>query len=202
MLQNAVDDNQICHLRAIRSPYLEFLDLGECEGLTATKASRTGNDLVEESGEVYACITSARTRFYDHDAEVEMKNGAILNNYDGRDWFSGTSYLLFRAYSGNWYTFTGFDNPRPERIQKEDLVREPETCFAFDEYSYVEDKYEGGSRGALMVINGEEIAVYDSCRIDVGAPVDAYYIAPSYNQEEQAWIFDLSSGRECEIFVP
>ena len=102
------------------------------------------------SGEAYACITSPSENFSSSAAVVVMKNGAELNNYEGKSWFAGDRHVMFKTVRENWYTD---ENDRD--TYRIDLTKEPETCFVPDlfevtkrtQYTGMEDsiEWEGGS---------------------------------------------------------
>lgn len=80
---------------------------------------------------VYACVTTPVSGTGGSGSPVvQMRNGAELNNYDGRS-YSSSTYIIFQTKDGRWYAFR--DNLWSE-VKRIDLIREPDSCFEPDFY--------------------------------------------------------------------
>lgn len=143
------------------------------------------------SSDVYACITSPASIGYTSDATVTMKNGAKLNNYDGRYWSTREKHILFQTTNGRWYTIED-----DAEIYRVDLVEEPDSCFEPD-YFEVTDRYAGEASGYILVIDGDRTEVNENCNIQAGAPVYAYVREDTY--PDQVRVLDLLTARSCQI---
>ena len=80
----------------------------------------SGGDSGSNTPDVYACTTSPTTYFNSSSTVVRMKNGAELNNYDGRSWSTSESHIIFKATSGKWYTLENY-----AALYRIDLTKEP-----------------------------------------------------------------------------
>jgi hypothetical protein len=74
--------------------------------------------------ELKACVTAPTRDFKPSDATISMKNGAILNNYNGRTFSEESSYLMHTTSDGYWYAVLS-----PVHVYVIEVVQEPTSCF-------------------------------------------------------------------------
>lgn len=154
----------------------------------------SGSGSVGGSSDVYACMTSADKTYYWEDKTITMKNGAKLNNYDGRKWDAGRKQVLFQTTNGRWYTLES-----DAEIYRVDLTKEPDSCFEPD-YLEVTDRYASDPGVYILIVNGIEAEVDESCGIQAGAQVYVYLKEDVYPNQER--VLDLLTARSCRVFEP
>lgn len=175
--------------RASQSFKLEEITARDDDGTSS------GGDSGSNTPDVYACTTSPTTYFNSSSTVVRMKNGAELNNYDGRSWSTSESHIIFKATSGKWYTLENY-----AALYRIDLTKEPDSCFEPDYYFVDNISTQSDGRVVKMELsNGDTLYVdtlFDDCNISVvqkGAPIiyweswgDFYFV-------------DLNSAELCKV---
>jgi len=146
--------------------------------------------------DLYVCATSTTRSFNSSSTTVTMKNGAELNNYDGRSWDSRNSYLIFRTSNGKWYAleehYDPFNTPSYE-VFRIDLISEPQSCFEPDLFQIT--GIEEGFTSNTYSWSGGSLRGFDrQCGIEVGAYV---YI---FTTSEYEWevMLDVETAEDCQ----
>lgn len=146
--------------------------------------------------DLYVCATSTTRSFNSASTTVTMKNGAELNNYDGRSWPSQNSYLIFRTSDGKWYALEEHSDPynTPSyEVFRIDLISEPQSCFEPDLFQ-ITGIEEGFTWNTYSWSGGSLGTVDRDCGIEVGALV---YIFTTSEYEYEV-IVDVRTAEVCE----
>lgn len=125
--------------------------------------SSPGSDV--GSGEAYVCVTAPTKTFASTENTIIMRNGAELNNYDGRFYGSGERHVMFKTSRSKWYTDQ--DDLRTYQI---DVIKEPESCFTPDLFEVI-NKVEGTVAYPYDLIewDGGSAEIKSNCAIEVGS---------------------------------
>jgi len=148
------------------------------------------------SSDAYVCATSTTRNFSSSSTVVTMKNGAELNNYDGRYWPVQNSYLIFRASNGKWYAleehWDPYNTPSYD-VFRIDLISEPQSCFEPDLFEIT--GIEEGFTWKTYSWSGGSLGTVDrDCGIEVGALV---YIFTTSEYEYEVMV-DVRTAEVCE----
>lgn len=117
------------------------------------------------SGEAYVCVTAPTKTFLSTENTIVMRNGAELNNYDGRSYGSSERHVMFKTTQNKWYTDQ--DDLYTYQI---DVIKEPESCFTPDLFEVI-SKVEGTVAYPYDLIewDGGSAEIKSSCAIEVGS---------------------------------
>jgi hypothetical protein len=142
------------------------------------------------SWELYACITSPAYYAASYDSQVEMKNGLIARNNEGRSWSTSDQHLVFKTESGRWYTIE-----EESALFRLDIISEPTSCFEYTDTGFIID-VEPRSSGKALVASDGELLVSNSCRVTGNSPI-TYYDEGFLTEE--LYVVSLKTGASCRV---
>jgi len=157
-----------------------------------TRDGQSGGSPIGGTEDAVACITAPDDAYYGTPT-VNMRDGSVLNNYNGRDWFRNDSVVMFRTRSGSWY---GIVNEQD--YLRLDVSVVPDNCFAADPGDSVLSTEEG-AEGKRIYISSGYFVVNSSCGIDVSSTL-GYYTPPFVRSaDREDYIVDYGTGEDCLI---
>ena len=148
-------------------------------------------------GGVYACLTSPVDYYFSDDVNVTMKNGMVLNNYNGLTWDDDEQHTVFKTTSGRWYTIEE-DQSFGSEMYRLDVTAEPSSCFEADYLTVTDRRVNSSGQRVLVFGNEGEITVRSGCEIDKNSPVT--YFEPSPFGDEVTLV-DLKTAESCSVLA-